>query len=185
MTERAVVARGDCVLVWGAAGGLGHAAVQVAKFLGAQVLAVVGSKAKAKFVSEIGADHVIDRSQEDVAARAKELTGGRGVEFVFDAVGGDAWGPSIDSLAKGGTLMSVALTSGPTSNVDVGRLYRNELRIIGVFAFRPEAMTRVLRLVTEGRLKPRIFREIKLQSGREAHELLEQRKVEGKILLLP
>jgi NADPH:quinone reductase-like Zn-dependent oxidoreductase len=185
MTERAAVRKGDAVLVWGAAGGVGHAAVQVAKLLGAHVIGVVGGKEKQRFVRDNGADSVIDHTSEDVPARARELTGGQGVDFVFDDVGGDTWGKSIEALAKGGTVLSVALTSGPTSSVDVGRLYRNELRLVGVFAFRREALVDVLRLVSEGSLRPRIFRELPLQSGREAHELLESRKIEGKILLRP
>lgn len=103
----------------------------------------------------------------------------------MDAVGGDTWGKSIDSLAKGGTVLSVALTSGATANVDVGKLYRNELSLVGVFAFRKETLVDVLRLVSKGKLSPKVFREFPLQRGREAHEVLESRKVEGKILLLP
>ncbi len=185
LAERASVHPGDRVLVWGAAGGVGHAAVQVAKLLGAQVIGVAGGKEKKRFVTDNGADHFIDHTTEDVAARAKEITGGQGVDFVFDNVGGDTWGKSLESLAKGGTVLSVALTSGATSTVDVGRLYRNELNIVGVFAFRREALVRVLQLISEGRLKPRIFRELPLKSARQAHEILESRKVEGKILLVP
>ena len=184
-TERSKVGKGHTVLVWAAAGGLGYAAVQSAKLLGATVIGVVGGKAKFGFVMENGADHVIDHASEDVAARAKELTGGRGVDIAFDAVGGDTWAKSIDSLAKGGTVLSVALTSGATSNVDIGKLYRSELNLTGVFAFRRETLVDVLRLVSKGKLRPMIFRELPLQRGKEAHEILESRNVEGKILLVP
>ncbi|MDV3293597.1 MAG: zinc-binding dehydrogenase [Nitrososphaerales archaeon] len=183
--ERACVRPGDTILVWGAAGGVGHAAVQVAKLLGAQVIGVAGGKEKRTFVIDNGADHFIDHTTEDVPARAKEITGGHGVDYVFDDVGGDTWEKSLESLAKGGTVLSVALTSGAASTVDVGRLYRNELNIVGVFAFRREALVRVLRLVAEERLKPRIFRELPLKSAKQAHEILESRKIEGKILLVP
>ncbi len=184
-TERSKVGEGHTVLVWAAAGGLGYAAVQSAKLLGASVIGVVGGKGKFGFVKDNGADHVIDHTTEDVAARARELSGGRGVDFVLDSVGGDTWGKSIDSLAKGGTVLSAALTSGATSNVDVGKLYRNELSVAGVFAFRKETLVDVLRLVSKGKLRPMVFRELPLHRGREAHEILESRKVEGKILLLP
>lgn len=183
--ERASVRPGDSVLVWAASGGLGHAAVQVAKMLGAQVIGVAGGDEKKKFVMENGADHFIDHTSEDVAARAKEITGGLGVDLVFDDVGGDTWEKSLASLAKGGTVLSVALTSGTASSVDVGRLYRNELSIVGVFSFRKETLARVLHMASDGRIKPRIFRELSLRSARETHEILESRKVEGKILLIP
>ncbi|MDA4126558.1 MAG: zinc-binding dehydrogenase [Thaumarchaeota archaeon] len=185
LVERATVRPDDSVLVWGAAGGLGHAAVQVAKMLGAQVIGVAGGEEKRKFVMENGADYFIDHTAEDVAARAKEITGGFGVDLVFDDVGGDTWEQSLASLAKGGTVLSVALTSGASSSVDVGRLYRNELSIVGVFSFRKETLTRVIQLASAGSIKPRIFRELPLGSAREAHEILESRKVEGKMLLIP
>jgi NADPH:quinone reductase-like Zn-dependent oxidoreductase len=183
--ERATVRPDDSVLVWGAAGGLGHAAVQVAKMLGAQVIGVAGGEGKRKFVLENGADHFIDHTTEDVVARAKELTGGLGVDVVLDDVGGDTWEKSLASLAKGGSVLSVALSSGPASSVDVGRLYRNELSLVGVFSFRKETLTRVLQLASAGSIRPRIFRELPLGSAREAHEILESRQVEGKILLIP
>jgi NADPH:quinone reductase-like Zn-dependent oxidoreductase len=185
LVERATVRPDDSVLVWGAAGGLGHAAVQVAKMLGAQVIGVAGGEEKRNFVMGNGANHFIDHTSEDVAARAKEITGGLGVDLVFDDVGGDTWGQSLASLAKGGTVLSAALTTGASSSVDVGRLYRNELGIVGVFSFRRETLTRVLQLASAGSIKPRIFRELPLGSAREAHEILESRKVEGKILLIP
>jgi NADPH:quinone reductase-like Zn-dependent oxidoreductase len=184
-TDRSEVGEGDTVLVWAAAGGLGHAAVQAAKLLGAKAIGVVGGKEKFGFVKDNGADYAIDHTTEDVAARVRELTGGRGVDYVLDAVGGDTWGKSIDSLARGGTVLSVGLTSGPTSSVDVGKLYRNELNIVGVFGFRKEKLAEVLSLVSRGTLRPMLFRELPLQRGAEAHEILESRKVEGKILLLP
>jgi NADPH:quinone reductase-like Zn-dependent oxidoreductase len=184
-TERSRVGKGNTVLVWAAAGGLGYAAVQAAKLLGATVIGVVGGKAKSAFVKGNGADYVIDHTAEDVSARARELTGGRGVDFVLDAVGGDTWGKGIDSLAKGGTVLAAALTAGATSSVDVGKLYRNELSLVGVFAFRKETLVEVLRLVSKGRLRPKVFRELPLERGREAHEILESRNVEGKILLVP
>lgn len=183
--ERATVRPDDNVLIWGAAGGLGHAAVQVAKMLGARVIGVAGGEEKRKFVMENGADYFVDHTTEDVAARAKEITGGLGVDLVFDDVGGDTWEQSLSSLAKGGTVISVALTSGAASSVDVGKLYRNELGIVGAFSFRRETLVRVLQLASSGSIRPRIFRELPLGSAREAHEILESRKVEGKILLIP
>jgi len=185
LAERGGVGAGDRVLVWGAAGGLGHAAVEIAKLLGATVIATAGSKEKLRFAESLGADRTIDHSTEEVPARVRDFTDGDGVDFVFDHIGGDTWARSIDSLAKGGTLLSLGLTSGPRSDVDVGKLYRNELRIIGVFGFPKDSLVQVLRLLSEGKLKPRIFKELPLQAAREAHQILESRAVQGKILLVP
>lgn len=106
-------------------------------------------------------------------------------DVAFDPVGGETWGKGIDSLAKGGRLLSLGLTSGPSSEVDVGKLYRGELGIVGTYAFRREDLVKVLRLVGEGRLNPRVYKELPLKSAREAHELIESQVVQGKILLIP
>jgi NADPH:quinone reductase-like Zn-dependent oxidoreductase len=178
------VSPGKGVLVWAAASGVGNAAVQVAKLMGATVIAVSGSKERADFAVSCGADHSIIRSKENVPIRTKELTGGQGVDFVFDPIGGETWATGIESLARGGRLISLGLTSGATSAVDVGRLYRNELGILGVFGYTKQDLVRVLSLVADGKLKPRT-RELPLKSAKEAHEALESNSVEGKILLIP
>lgn len=182
---KAKVGHGDTVLVWGAAGGLGHAAVQVAKYLGAEVIAAVGDGRKSKFVESIGADSVVDYSTEDIVARVRSLTGGLGATVVFDHVGGDTWGKSIDSLARGGRMITLGLTSGPKSEVDVRRVYSDELSIVGAYGQSKADVERVLELVSEGKLRPRVHRELPLSSAREAHQILESRAVQGKLLLTP
>ena len=132
----AVIARAgpkDTVMVWGAAGGLGHAAVQVAKHLGARVIAVVGDEKKAKFVESLGADVVISHRAGDVAEEVRAHTAGLGATVVFDHVGGDTWGKGIECLAWGGRLVTLGLTSGPKSDVDVRRVYSDELSIMGTY----------------------------------------------------
>jgi NADPH:quinone reductase-like Zn-dependent oxidoreductase len=183
--SRVNVREKDTVLVWGAAGGLGHAAVQIAKLMGARVIAVVGDQSKFSFVSSLGADEVLDHSKDDIVSRAKSLTGGEGVTVVVDHVGGDTWEKSIGCLARGGRMVTLGLTSGPKAEVDVRRVYSDELSIVGAYGQTSADISRVLKLASEGKLVPSIYRELPLASAVEAHETVESRSVMGKILLLP
>lgn len=175
----------DTVLVWGGGSGLGHAAVQVARLLGSRVIATAGDESKLEMLREIGASDAINHNTEDVVRRVGEITSGAGVSVVFDHIGGDTWAKSLGVLSKGGRLISLGVTTGESTGVDIGRLYRNELRIVGVYAYTKEDLNSVLRLAEEGRLKPYIHSEMPLGQASEAHRLLESRRLFGKILLVP
>jgi NADPH:quinone reductase-like Zn-dependent oxidoreductase len=185
LVEKAGVGRGDTVLVWGAAGGLGHAAVQIARFLGARVIAAVGDDSKAPFVASLGADHVVNHRSQDIVATVRSLTEGLGASVVFDHVGGDTWGKSIDCLSKGGRMVTLGLTAGPRSEVDVRRVYSDELKILGTYGQSKTDIGKVLGLAVSGSLHPSIHKELPLPSAREAHEIIESREVQGKVVLVP
>ncbi len=185
LASRTSVGPEDRVLIWSGGSGLGHAAIQVAKLFGARVIATAGSERKLELAKSLGADYTINDVAEDVPEAVRKLTDGLGATVVFDHVGGDTWSRSLDSLAKGGTLISVGLTSGLTSNVDVGKFYRGELNLAGTYAFRKRDLISVLKLAAERRLKPHVYREFSLEAAREAHKILETRQQFGKLLLLP
>lgn len=185
LVSRAKAGPDDTVLVWGAAGGLGHAAIQIAKLLGAKVIAAVGDEKKSQFVESMGADHVLSSRSEDFVAEVRALTGGLGASVVFDHVGGDSWGRSIDCLARGGRMLTLGLTSGPKSEVDVRQVYSDELSIIGTYGQLKSDIEKVLELASEGKLTPAIYKEMPLAAARKAHEVLESREIQGKILLIP
>jgi len=185
LAVRAGVGPQDTVVVWGAAGGLGHAAVQVAKYLGAKVVAIVGDENKARFVESQGADLVVSHRGGDMIEKVRAFTGGMGATVVFDHVGGDTWAKSLEFLARGGKMITLGLTSGPKSEVDVRRVYSDELVIMGTYGQSKEEIQQVLKLVAAGKLKPSIHKELPLKSAEEAHRILESRDVQGKILLLP
>ncbi len=185
LSSRARVGPKDTVMVWGAAGGLGYAAIQVSKLFGARVIALVGDDKKAKFVESQGADFVVNHRTEDISQRVRSLTDGLGASVVFDQVGGDTWAKSIESLARGGRMLTLGLTSGPKSEVDVRRVYQDELSILGTYAYSKEDLQQVLNLLAAGKLRPSIFQEFPLSSAARAHEIIESRDVQGKILLIP
>lgn len=183
--SRAGVGPDDTVMVWGAAGGLGHAAVQISKLLGAKVIAVVGAEGKRPFVESMGADHVVDHSATDVVAEVKSLTGGLGATVAFDHVGGETWGKSVDSLARGGRLIALGLTSGASAELDVRRIYSDELTVMGTYGQTRGDLERVFSLAGEGKLDPAIHAVLPLESAAEAHRAIESREVRGKMILEP
>jgi NADPH:quinone reductase-like Zn-dependent oxidoreductase len=185
LVSRANVGPEDTVLIWGAAGGLGHAAIQIAKLRGATVIAAIGDESKSQFVKSQGADHVVQYKSTDVPATVRSLTDGLGASVVFDHVGGDTWGRSIDSLARGGRLLTLGLTSGPNYGVDVRQVYSDEISIMGTYGQSKADIEEVLRLEAEGKLRPSIQSELPLSSAQEAHRILESREIRGKVVLLP
>ena len=181
----AEVGPADTVVVWGAAGGLGHAAVQIAKLRGATVIAAVGNGAKSQFVKSLGADQVVEYGSQDLVAAVRSLTDGLGASVVFDHVGGDTWGRSLDCLARGGKMLTLGLTSGSKSEVDVRRIYSDEISIMGTYGQSKEDVEKVLRLAADGRLAPSIHARLPLSTAREAHRMGESRDDRGKVILQP
>ena len=130
LVRRARLERGETVLVHGAAGGIGTAAVQLARGMGAQVIAVVSSEEKRAVAERAGAQHAV--LAEGFLAAAKELTGGRGVDVVVDPVGGDRFTDSLRSLAPEGRLLVIGFTAGAIPEVKVNRLLLNNISVVGV-----------------------------------------------------
>jgi NADPH:quinone reductase-like Zn-dependent oxidoreductase len=185
LVSKAKVGADDFVLVWGASSGLGHAAVQIAKMHGAKVIATAGSDEKLKKAKDLGADYLVNHAAEDLPQKVKEITDGLGASIVFDHVGQETWPKSIASLRKNGIMLSLGITTGSDASVNIPLVYRNELRIMGVYVFTYFELFTVLRLAIEKRLKPVIDSKFKLSDARLAHERLESRAHFGKILLNP
>jgi NADPH2:quinone reductase len=191
-------APGQTVLIGSASGGLGSAAVQLAKFAAMTTIALAGSDAKARALKAYGADHVIDTSREDVAARVKDITGGDGVDLILDSVGGPDFAEFLPMLAPFGLLVSYGKLVGKIeSNVidalDAGPAYLNSaaVRIFTMHtlddkpAIRAESMNFLIGKLGEGAIRPLIHARLPLKDARRAHEMIEARQVIGKILLKP
>lgn len=185
LVDKAKVGPDDYVLIWGASSGLGNAALQIAKMHGSKVIVTAGNDEKLRRAKEVGADYVINHSDEDVAERVKEITAGIGADVVFDHVGGETWPASLASLRKGGLMLTAGATAGSEVNVDVPLVYRNELRVAGVYAFTYYHLWKVVKLAKEKKLNPIIDSKFKLSEARKAHERLESRQHFGKIILNP
>jgi len=182
------------VLVHAAAGGVGQLMVQWLHHLGAVVIGTVGSPAKAEIAKTAGADHVIDYTREDVAARVRELTGGDGVKVVFDGVGAATWPGSLAATARRGLVISYGNASGPVTGValaslaSAGSLFVTRPTVFDYYvapAERAAGMQRVFELVANGVLDVRIGQRFALKDAAEAHRALEARATTGSTILLP
>jgi NADPH:quinone reductase len=186
--------RGNVVLVHAAAGGAGLMITQIAKRLGATVYGTVGGAAKAAIAREAGADETIDYTERDFAAEVNRLTGGRGVDVVYDSIGKATFDKSLDCLRPRGLLALFGFTSGPVAPFDPallgakGSLFLTRPGLNQYIATREELLERagdVLRWVASGELRPRIDRALPLADAAIAHRELEARRTAGKLLLIP
>lgn len=131
LVHRAKVSKDDIVLVLGASGSSGNAAVQLAKAIGARVIAVAGGAQKAAFCTGIGADHVIDRKQQDITTAVLELTDGKGASVVFDPVGGEASRSAFEATAREGRFILIGYASGSWAPVDLEKTVMRNISLVG------------------------------------------------------
>ena len=184
----------DAVLVHAAAGGTGLLLVQMAKMRGARVFGTVSTPEKARIVEEAGADAVIDYTSDDFAAETRRLTGGRGVNVVYDSVGKSTFERSLDALAPRGCMVVFGQSSGAVPPFDTavlnakGSLSLSRPSLTHHTTGRAEILARagdVLQWIEAGKLAVRIGATLPLSRAPEAHRLLASRKTTGKILLIP
>ncbi|HEX7185206.1 MAG TPA: quinone oxidoreductase [Thermoanaerobaculia bacterium] len=185
---------GDTCLIHAGAGGVGLLLCQIAKLRGARVLATTSTEDKARLAREAGADEVIRYTEQDFAAEVRRLTGGRGVQVVYDGVGRATFDKSLDSLARRGMMVLFGQSSGPVPPFDPavlnakGSLYLTRPSLFHYIATREELEARaadILGWIRDGKLKLRIGQEFPLREAAEAHRALEGRQTTGKVLLLP
>ena len=184
---------GLVVLLHAAAGGVGLLLVQLAKRVGARVIGTVSTAAKAALAKAAGADYVINYAATDFVAEVKRLTGGRGVDVVYDSVGQATFDGSLESLAPRGHLVLFGQSSGVVPPFDLARLARGSYFLtrpsLGHYtATRSELLGRarhLFDLVTAGQLHVRIDRTFPLAQAAEAHRALTGRATTGKVLLVP
>ncbi len=188
------LAPGNTALVLAAAGGVGALLVQMAKLRGARVIGTVSTDEKARIAKEAGADEVIDYSRLDFAKEVRRLTGGEGVDVVYDSVGKDTFDRSLDSLRPRGFLVLFGQSSGAVAPIDPqvlnrkGSVFLTRPNLVHYTLDREELERRAGDLfgwIRDGKLTVRIDREFPLRDAAEAHRYIEGRKTKGKVLLIP
>lgn len=191
LKRRAGLEEGETLLVQGAAGGVGTAASQVGKALGARVIGVVSSDEKERIAREAGADDVI-RSDGDWKASVRELTGGTGAHVIYDPVGGERFDESVRALATEGRLVVIGFTEGRIPKVAVNRLLLRNVSVVGAgwgaFAFeRPDYLREVgedlERMVRDGHVHPIVGKTYALDEVPQALRDLDERRAVGKLVL--
>lgn len=188
------VQKGDTVLIHAAAGGVGLIACQWARHLGASVLGTVGTKAKAELAMANGCDHAIIYTQEKLVERVREITGGKGVDAVYDSIGKTTFMDSLDCLKRFGMLVSFGQASGPVPPFDMsllaqkGSLYITRptlMHYIDDAAYYAQAAAELFDLIAKGVIKITIGQTYKLADAKQAHIDLESRKSTGALVLVP
>jgi len=188
---RAQIQNGETVLIHAGGGGVGHIAIQLAKFHGCRVLTTASRDESIKLCRQLGADVVINYYEEDFVRRIEQETGGRGCPIVFDAVGGQTFDRSLDCLAVNGRLITIVGTPSPEIPRKLFRknatLYFEFVGAPTVYGVHPESQGEILRavakLVDEGQLKPHVGRVFNLDELAEAHRVQESGHVTGKIVV--
>lgn len=183
LVDKARLSPGEWVLVMGAAGALGSSGVQVAKLLGARVIAAAGAEERVAAALGYGADFGVNYRAQDLAAEVMRITEGRGVDVVFENVADPTlWPGAFRSLGWGGRLVTAGSHGGGQVTLDVQRLYLRRQRIIGAAGTNWRDVRRALEEAAAGRLRPAIDRVMPLRAAAEAHRLLESGGA-GKIIL--
>jgi len=185
LVARARLKAGDTVLVLGGGSGVGSAAIQICKMLGAAVIATAGDEAKLEKSRELGADHTVNHYKQKIADEVRRITAKAGVDIVFEHVGAATWEDSVRSLRPGGTLVTCGATTGPEAKFDLRVLFSRQLSFLGSYMGTMGDLHEVLKHVFSGRLKPVIDCSFPLSEARAAHERLENGEQFGKIVLNP
>ena len=175
---------GERVLIQAGGSGVGVAAIQIAKMLGAEVWITAGGAEKCQRCLDLGADRAIDYRDQDFCAKVREWTDGKGVEVVVDHVGKDTFARSIRCLAWGGRLVTCGATTGPKVEIHLAQIFFKSLSLLGSTMGSKGDLVRICRWMEQGRLRPVIGARLEgLPSYAEGQRLLEERKVFGKVVV--
>ncbi|MDE2181264.1 MAG: zinc-binding dehydrogenase, partial [candidate division NC10 bacterium] len=177
------VKRGDEVLVMGAGSGVGSAAIQIAKLVGARVIAAAGSDEKLEKAKGLGADEGINYANQDLVAEVRRRTARRGADVIFEHVGGAVFERLIPVLATGGRLVTCGATAGHLAQTDIRYLFMRQLSILGGFMGSKADLLQIVQEIARGTLKPVVDRVFPLKDAAEAHRAMEDRKLFGKLVL--
>jgi NADPH2:quinone reductase len=194
LVDRAALAKGETLLVLGAAGGVGIAACEIGALLGARVIAAASTDDKLAFCREHGATEGINYTREELKDRIKALTSGNGVDVVYDPIGGPLAEAALRGTAWQGRYLVIGFASGEIPKIPLNLVLLKGCQIVGVFwgsfAMRQPARNRehaheIFRLVAEGKLRPAVDAALPFERAAEALERLEKRQVKGKLVLVP
>jgi NADPH:quinone reductase-like Zn-dependent oxidoreductase len=183
LVSRANLQPGEDILILGAGSGVGSAAIQIAKFLGARVIVTASSDEKLLKAREWGADYLVNHKSQKIRDEVRRITNKRGVDVVFEHVGIATWDESFASLALNGRLVTCGATTGYDAKVDLRFLFSKQLSLLGSYMGTKSELGTVMKLVAAGRFKPVIDRIFPLEEATAAHAYLEAGSQFGKVVL--
>jgi NADPH:quinone reductase-like Zn-dependent oxidoreductase len=185
LVQRARLRAGEKVLIHAAGSGVSSAAIQIARLLGARVMATAGNAEKCRLARELGAEEAVNYQETDFRAEVRNWTGKAGVEVALDHVGTETFSPTLACLAKGGRYVTCGSTSGFEMQTDFRLVFFKSISILGSTMGSDHELETVLELAGEGRLKPVLEQTLPLEKVGEAHRHLEGRQALGKTVLVP
>jgi len=183
LVDRAELRPGETVLVQAVGSGIGVAAVQIAQLLGARVIGSAGSAWKLAKAAEMGVTDLIDYNQQDLYAEVMRITGKRGVDVVFEHVGGAMFGAAVRSVTRNGRLVTCGGTAGYDVSMNVAHVFHKQISILGSNSATRWEFEQTCRLLIDGRFRPVVDRTFPLHEAAAAHEYLEGRSGFGKVVL--
>jgi alcohol dehydrogenase len=182
---RAKIQPGEHVLIWGGVGGLGTMAIQICRLFGANPIPVVGGSEKVALAERLGAVNVIDRKSQDVVAEVKAITGKVGADVVFEHSGEETWPTSMAALRWGGRLVVCGASTGFAAVTDLRFLWNKQQNLLGSHLSNKAELSAALRAVESGAIKPVIDRVLPLSDVGKGQQLMEDLKVQGKVVYVP
>ncbi|OYU10968.1 MAG: NADPH:quinone oxidoreductase [Comamonadaceae bacterium PBBC1] len=193
LVDRAQLKAGETVLILGAAGGVGTAAIQIAKAMGAKVIAAASTDEKCALCTSLGADETINYSQQNLREALKELTQGRGPDVIYDPVGGELAEPAFRSIAWRGRYLVVGFAGGPIPSLPLNLPLLKGASLVGVFwgdfaRREPQAnaamMAELSQWYAQGKIKPVLDRTLPMSELKAAYTLMGSRSVKGKLVMV-
>jgi NADPH2:quinone reductase len=194
LIDRGALQKGETLLVHAAAGGVGLAAVQIGKALGARVIGTAGDAAKCEIARREGADACIDYRKEDFVAKVQELTGGKGADVIYDSVGGEITNQSLKCIAWNGRLVIIGFASGEIPSIQANRILLKNVAVTGLHWGAhaqkdpkriPEVMDALFSMYEKGQIRPVIYARYPLEKLPEALAALGGRQSYGKVIIQP
>jgi NADPH:quinone reductase-like Zn-dependent oxidoreductase len=183
LTERTTVKPGDWVLAIGGASGVGSAAIQIARELGARVISTGSSEEKRQLAQQLGAEFTVDTNDPKWPAEVRRMTNKRGVDVVVEHIGYDVLIKCFDCLARGGTIVTCGATAGREVSINLWPLFVKQQRLIGSYGRNRADMRKTLEWAAAGKLKAVIDSTVPLARAAEAFQALRERRVRGKIVI--
>jgi NADPH:quinone reductase-like Zn-dependent oxidoreductase len=183
--EQAKLQPGEWILIHAAGSGVGSAAIQLARLVGANIITTAGTDAKLEKARALGAQYGINYRRQDFLREVRRITGKRGVDVVIEHIGVEVWERSLLCLATGGRLVTCGATTGYQATTDLRHVFFRNLSIFGTKAGPKASLFKIVQLLQEGKVVPVLDRVLALQEAREAHRLLEAREPFGKLVLVP
>jgi NADPH:quinone reductase-like Zn-dependent oxidoreductase len=178
--------KGETFFIWGGASGLGMMAIQIAQNIGAKVFATAGTEEKINNLKELGVEHVFNhRTDENIVDKVLSLTDKHGIDAVLDYIGPATHPKSFQMVKKGGRILWCGIMTGREATVSIHQTYLRHISLLGLYLGEKEELVKLIEMVSRGKVKPYIGETLSLKDAAKGHQLIQDGKVTGKVVLVP